>query len=339
MGTFLSIIPVVFRRVGANARLLLAVVIGAVLASALMSTTSIYTDTIRDLGLTYAIRTQGQQKNNFSIRLNSQSSIEDSYNSNQDYIQSTAKQIIGPLVHAAPINTGRSATFFPTAPGGIVPESEGRPRSHLQFVTDLKDHVNVIDGRLPNDAAPFDGSRAPNVEVAIGRAVAATANVKVGDRFDLHPFWVPEAEPMHATVVGIIDQKDPDELFWMGQTDLFVFPSSNWQTLPFFITQRTFFKSVSAYLPSMVSDYMTFLFLNTSPINARNAANVSASLVGFKRQVEGNLQRVEADSDLATVLADLRPEALLHSHTPARAGATNCRHRPLLPLHGLDHGG
>ena len=49
MNTLLSVIPVVVRRTAANARLLLAVVAGAVLAAALMSTTSIYTDAIREL--------------------------------------------------------------------------------------------------------------------------------------------------------------------------------------------------------------------------------------------------------------------------------------------------
>ena len=302
MGTFLSVIPIVVRRVAANGRLLTAIVIGAVLASALMSTTSIYTDTIRDLGLSYAIRTRGPEKVSFTIRSNSQSSVEDSYRSNQDFIQNAAKQAIGPLARAAPANLGRSSTFFPTAPGGAVPESEGRPRSHLQFVTSLQDHVKVVEGRLPGDAPAYAGGSAPSIEVAISREVAATANVKVGDQFDLHPFWLPDVEPIHATVSGIIEQKDPHEVFWMGQTDLFVFPSTSWQTLPLFITEPAFFKTVSAYLPNMVSDYTTFLYLNTSPINARNADSVRASLQGFERQVEGSLQRVDASSELANVL-------------------------------------
>ncbi len=303
MGTFLSIIPIVFRRVSANKRLLLAVVIGAVLASALMSTTSIYTDTIRDLGLRYAIRTNGALKNDILIHQNSQSSVEDTYNSNQEFIATTAKQTIGPLAKAAPTNYGRSATFYPTAPGGAVSEAESRPRSHMQFINGLEAHVNVVDGRMPRDAAPYDGSTAPSIEVAIGKAVASTANVKVGDRFDLHPFWIETAQPIRATVVGIIEQKDPTDLFWMGQTDFFVFPSSNWQTLPFFITQPTFFRTIAAYLPSMVSDYMSYLPMNTGPINPRNADSARASLDSFKKVVESNLQRVQADSSLSTVLS------------------------------------
>jgi len=64
VNTLFSVLPIVFRRVSANIRLLTAVVVGAVLASALMSTTSIYTDAIRDLGLSYALRQSGPDKNN-----------------------------------------------------------------------------------------------------------------------------------------------------------------------------------------------------------------------------------------------------------------------------------
>jgi putative ABC transport system permease protein len=303
MGTLLSVIPVVVRRAGANFKLLVAVVIGAVLASALMSTTSIYTDTIRDLGLSFAIRERGPLRNNVIIRANSQSSLEDGYHSNRDFALDSARQAIGPLYRTPATQLGKSATFYPTAPGAAVPESESRPRSHLQFVSALQEHVNVVQGRLPADAAPYTEGAPPAIEVAVGRQTAEAANLRAGDRLDLHPFWRLEGPPVQATIAGIIEQKDPAEVFWMGQTDLFVFPSANWQTLPFFVTETTFFKTIAAYLPSMTSDYMTFLYLSTAPIDARNAETVRESLLAFERQIEGNLQRFEVQSELAEVLA------------------------------------
>ena len=61
MLTLLTVIPLVVRRVRANARLLVAVLVGAVLASALLATTSIYTDAIRSLGLVHSIRQAGAE--------------------------------------------------------------------------------------------------------------------------------------------------------------------------------------------------------------------------------------------------------------------------------------
>src|SRR5436305_1439486 len=113
MNTFLSVIPIVVRRVAANWRLLAAVVIGAVLAAGLMSTTSIYTDAIRDLGLSYVIKTRGADKINMSVRSNSQSSEEDVYRKNQEFIEDSVSQAIKPLAHAPVTRLGRSSTFFP----------------------------------------------------------------------------------------------------------------------------------------------------------------------------------------------------------------------------------
>ena len=91
MSTLLSVIPIVVRRVAANAPLLAAVVIGAVLAAALMSTTSIYTDAIRDLGLSYAIRQRGPDKINIAVRTNTRSSLQDGYEKDRDFIDGAAR--------------------------------------------------------------------------------------------------------------------------------------------------------------------------------------------------------------------------------------------------------
>src|SRR3990172_2709281 len=98
MGSFLSVIPVVVRRVGANARLLAAVVIGAVLAAALMSTTSIYTDAIRDLGLSFAIREKGPDRINILVRSTSQISRDDVYRRNREFIDESLHGALGPLL-------------------------------------------------------------------------------------------------------------------------------------------------------------------------------------------------------------------------------------------------
>src|SRR3954470_18956274 len=119
MNTLLSVIPIVARRVVSNARLLAAVVIGAVLASALMSTTSIYTDAIRDLGLSHAIKQRGQDKINISIRAGTEST--QNFPKDREYVEGTAKQALGPLVKQPPTAISVSQTFFPSAPGEPAP--------------------------------------------------------------------------------------------------------------------------------------------------------------------------------------------------------------------------
>src|SRR3954466_1382085 len=194
MSSLLSVIPIVVRRVAANGRLLAAVVIGAVLAAALMSTTSIYTDAIRDLGLSYAIRQRGPDKINMQVRTNTRSSLQDGYEKDRDFIDGAARNSLGPLIKTKPVETGLSQTFFPTAPGAAVSTADNRPRSNLQFFSNLEPHVKVVEGRMPRDGgAAVEGGPAPAIEAAIGGATARKTGLKLNDRFDLHPFWAEDA--------------------------------------------------------------------------------------------------------------------------------------------------
>ena len=300
MTSLFSVIPIVLRRMVANARLLAAVTIGAVLASALMSTTSIYTDSIRDLGLSFALRERGVNETNLLIRISSQPSAEPTYRSSREFIESSVERSLGALVEGE-TSLGRSATFFPTAPGGSVSEDEDRPRSHFQFLTGLEPNIVVSEGRLPA-AATSDGS-APSVEVALGGETARATGLSVGDRFDLHPFWLEDATPVRVTIVGIVEPIDLDETYWLGIDDLFFFPAGRWDTYPFFVPEETFFGAISAYLPTMTSDFWQLVYLDTGRIDARSAERVRFSLEGLDRRLRDNLSLTTLDTELTKTLA------------------------------------
>ncbi|HEU0075336.1 MAG TPA: FtsX-like permease family protein, partial [Dehalococcoidia bacterium] len=301
MGGFLSVIPIVVRRVKANARLLLAVVIGAVLAAAIMSTTSIYTDAIRDLGLKYALNDRGQDAINFRLASTSQSSRPDVFEKNQVFIEEAADDYLGRILNGEPTSGGRSSTFFPTRPGGTVSEDQGRPRAHFNFMTGIEDQIDIVEGRLPDTVSSTTG--APDLEVAIGAETAERLGIALGTQYDLHPFWVDDIEPVHVTVVGIVEATDPDAEYWVNENDILSVKTTSWDTIPMLISEETFFGTVAVYLPNMVSDYTTLLYIDTSSINARNADGVSASIRRFTTAIGSNVVRTTVQSKLPEVLS------------------------------------
>ncbi|HEY7466699.1 MAG TPA: ABC transporter permease, partial [Dehalococcoidia bacterium] len=212
-----------------------------------------------------------------------------------------AKAELSGILEGSRTTIGRSSTFFPSAPGQPYPPEETRPRSHFNFISGVEDHLNV-EGRLPGDATLQAGA-APSLEVAVGAETAQRIGIKLGDQYDLHPFWDPNVEPLHVTVVGIVSQKDPDEAYWIKQSDLFSFPSTSWDTIPWLITERSFFDAVAAYLPSMVSDYTTLIYVDTGAINARNADSVQESLTSFQTQLGSNVVRSTLSTQLPDVLS------------------------------------
>jgi ABC-type lipoprotein release transport system permease subunit len=301
MWGMIAILPVVVRRVRANARLLVAVVVGAVLASAIMSTTAIYTDAIRDLGLSYAIREQGPDKINLTVRSTSQTGQADTYARNQEYIENSGRQALGNVLDGEPTTIGRSATFYPTGVGAEVDPAEDRDRGHLVFVTNSEAELVVTQGQLPSDSARL-GAGAPTIEVAIGSETAQRMGITVGQRFDLHPFWAQELEPVHARVVGIVEPRDPLAEFWVGQTDLFSVFTANWNTIPMLVSRETFFSAVVAYLPTMTNDYTTLLYVDTGGVDSRNADTTNVALGNFANALGSNVLRTTVDTDLDEVL-------------------------------------
>ncbi len=301
MTSLLSVIPMVARRVATNAPLLVAITVGAVLAAALMSTTSIYTNAIRDLGLSFALREAGADDTNILIRTAAAGSEEATQRKNRQFIESAVDGAIGAIV-AGQTSAARSATFFPTAPGAPVAEDEGRPRAHFQFFSGLEAQVEIGEGRLPRPAA-FDGTTAPDLEVAVGGAAARATGLRLGDRFDLHPFWLPEAAPVHVTIVGILEPVDETGPYWFGLRDVFLFETPGWATFPFFVPEATFFEAIAAYLPTMSSDFWQLVYLDTSRISPANAESVRLSVQGLSRQIESNVLRTSARTELPRTLA------------------------------------
>ncbi len=297
-------VPVVARRVVANSKLLLAVVIGAVLAAAIMSTTAIYTDAIRDLGLKYAIDQRAPDEINMVVRSTSQTGVSADYNRNEEYIQNSAQGWFGGIIDGQPTAIGRSATFYPTVPGQPVDEeNQGRDRGHFIFVTDLQSHINVVQGVFPGDAPPATPDQAPSFDVAVGAETAQRLGISVGQEFDMNPFWRLELAPIRVRVVGIIEAKDPTEDFWVGQNQLLDFHSNNWDTIPMIISQTTFFNAIVGYLPTMTSDYTTLIYLDTSGVNSRNAQSVRYALDGYTNNLSSNVVRTSVQTQLPTVLA------------------------------------
>jgi hypothetical protein len=301
VSSVLSVIPVVARRVAANARLLAAVVVGAVIAAALLSTTSIYTDAIRDLGLSFALRQEGPDRLNPLIRSTSQPSRLDLYTANRKFIAESAQARLGPFLEGTTFGA-RSATFFPTPPGGSVSQDEARPRSHFQFLTGLEGNVRVSEGRAPQPRTLQPGQPLV-VEAMIGAETARIANVRPGDEFDAHPFWRTDRPPVRVRVTGLVEPIDQGDPYWRGQTDLFYFPSSRWVTLPFFVPEETYLQALAAYLPDMSSDYLAVLYVDAGRIDARNAETVRLQVSGLDAALRSSIERTTLESSLAEVLA------------------------------------
>ncbi|MHB8574432.1 MAG: FtsX-like permease family protein, partial [Dehalococcoidia bacterium] len=294
----LSVLNLVLRRSLGHWRLLLVVAIGVVVAAALTASTAIYSDAVRDLGLTFALRQVPKLKLDLDVENSSQLVRPREDGIRRQTVQSTTNVYAGKWIDGS-VEYGKSSTFFLTPPDAAVPVDDQRPRAFFQYVQDLTPHIRIDEGQLKlhTDVAA-DPSQRPTVSAVVGKATADAFGIHVGDRFDLHPFWRLEAQPVIVMVTGIIEPKDLSEEYWFGKADRFSFPGTTWQTYPFFIDQQTMSQVLGGYLPDLTADISTFFFFKSGSVNANNATNANTGFRATMNQLQRQIERTTADSKL-----------------------------------------
>ncbi len=294
-------------------RLFCALSFGAVLCAALMACVVLYSDAVRDLGLEHAIESQPRFQNDVQLTSSGQKARTADYEAWNAKSNQLLDQYTSWLARGR-VHYGRSATFFPTAPGDPVSADEKRPRLHFQFIDNLADHVTLVDGKAPATAPPADQSKAPVIEVWIGKETAERNSIRLGQEFDVFPHWR-KVEPIRLVVVGFIAPRDIEEEYWFGKTDRFDVIQTSWATYPVFVDEATLARAIGGYLPDMDISHEVYVFVATGRINNENAEAVKNSLGGLKGAVSSQLIISSAATGLDTTISDFE-EKLFFTRLP-----------------------
>jgi putative ABC transport system permease protein len=313
MGSLGSIVRMVAQRSVGHWRLFLAMTVGATLAAALMASVVLYSDAVRDLGLKHSL--ESQPPLSLDVRLVSSSQR---FNSTEEprlraTIDSLVQGNLGSVISGV-THYGRSATFFPTAPGEAVSKDEQKPRAHFQFVDDLQGHTHLVEGRLPTPFTAGKKNEAPAIEVLLGGEAARKYGIAVGAVYELHPHWQEKAAPVRVTVVGIVDPDDLSEPYWFGKDDRFGLRTT-WPTFPLFVDEATLIQGVGTYLPDMEGTLEEYAFVDTGLINHTNAHEIENRAKALKTDVAAKLKYSYAETRLENVISSYR-EKLFFTRLP-----------------------
>ena len=151
-----------------NWRLLVSVVVGTLVAGAILSSTVIYADAIRDLGLDHALEQESPHDLDLRITQTNVAIRAHLYAQSQQRVDQAVRDALGPAGGAI-VRQGTSATFYPSPAGGEPDlEDQGRPRANFRFRSNLLEHTTLTAGRLPQPGLTPDGA----IEVMLGAATA-----------------------------------------------------------------------------------------------------------------------------------------------------------------------
>lgn len=309
-----AVARLVLRRALANMRLLATVILGVLLACALLASVAIYSDAIRDLGLTYALRQEPDQSLDFRILSSSQSADPALYAPRKETIDELVDRQAGDVLSAV-VHYGRSDTFFPSEVGSLPNyDDPDRARAHFQFSDDLADHVDVVDGEpFGPEASPGEESLA--LTAWIGADAAEALGIAVGDTFDLHPFWRQDLRPVTVTIAGLLEPKNPDDRYWYEIQDRFLVEDTTWPTWPLWIDEETLIGPMASYLPSIDGTFETYGIVDREAVNSRNAENVQLRVQSLGTQLSRDVERTGLATTLPAAI-DTYQEKLFFTRLP-----------------------
>lgn len=296
---FRSLPVLAVRRMAGNWRLLTSVVIGTIVAAAIISATAIYSDAIRDLGLRFAL--EQREPTALDVRI-TQSNIPvgaASYGSSRTRTDRALNAALGPATSGL-VRQGRSATFFP-APQGQRPnlQDSGRDRANIYFRSEIDEHTAIVSGVAPPVAVDAGGGPIP---VAIGAATAALKGIALGDRLDLYPFWDEQSPPLPVEIVGFIRALDTDERYWGGEPDVVDARARSWDTLNLLIPEGTFFGAMVQYIPSASGDFTSIYGVVNEALNSRNALPIARNIGRLESVLSSTETRARVSTELSDVL-------------------------------------
>jgi len=324
MSLFLSALQLVLRRSLANWKLLSCVVIGVLVAVALVSSTPLYSNTLSDLGLARSLREKPIELVDVHIYAPNYSIIAEEYERNWGFIRSQVTRNIGSVVRQEEQYI-KTQTFYAGWADRPIPTGPDRPKGHFQVFTNLEEHVTLVDGRYPE---PFPAGLEPEellepgleIEALLGSQAAERFDVWVGDRLVLLYGWGTYPARLTVRLTGIIDPIDPADEFWFLRDDIFLLPDDasgegEGPTAPLFIPEQTLFEGVGRLVPNVKATFNWYYYVDTAEVTSANAAAIRRGVDRMESQIIAELPRSSAFTALQSIIS-IYQQKLLFTQIP-----------------------
>ena len=309
----------IIRRSLANWRLLSTLMVGVLIAVALLSSTPFYSNAINDLGLKRTLEGRPIELLDLHAFTPYEFVSYQNFNESSDFINRQVDRNIRSIVRQQETWV-KSQAYFAGWADRPLPTGADRPTGHFQAYSNLEDHVILVDGEFAKPS-PENLTRQewedPDfaVEGMIGSETAGLFNVGVGDGLVFVVGSGIDQRIITIELTGIIDPIDPREEYWFLKTDVFTVPSGGPPVAAIFVPEETLFNAVSAVMPSTRIQSNWLYFIDVTKIDSGNAANIRNAINRMERQILANLPRSALFTNTPSVIGQYQ-EKLLFTQIP-----------------------
>ena len=310
----LSAWPMVAKRSLANWRLLSSVVTGVVLASAIMSGTVIYFDSLRDIALDAALETRDARELDITVKTTKGPTNPGQYAIVRERMENEQDGRLGWLLEGHQ-RGGKTSTFFLAQPGMEEVAGDDNARSFFWFMDGSDGQIELLPGgRMPAPLVnPTVDGQPVAIEAIVPEDAASEFGVEVGDTLSTVPYWADATPFMTVTVTGLYQSKDPDHPIWQLNDGIFhTFASGNFATVPFLVSEDTLLRGVGAAFPDMDSTYGWLLSVDQERLSSVNATDALRGTLAMNRALATAFDNYRQVTELDDALSDY-DERLLFS--------------------------
>ena len=295
--------PLVVRRSLAHWRLLSTVVVGVVLASAIMSGTVIYYDALRELALTSTLDRLTEDEANVVVKADRGPTTVEEFSKVARTVNAEVDARVAWFLEDR-VMGAKTATFFLSPVGEEAGAGQDNARAYFAFVPTLDEHIRIVSGGWGATVAPTPRGQPLRLEALVPAEAADLFGVGVGDSLSAVPYWNDAIPYATVTVAGVFERTGPDEFWHLDAAVLAASTSGNFRTIPFFLTREAYFDTLGASFTDMDSTYAWLLRVDQSKLDARNAWIARSGLDTMGSRLSRNLFSYRQITELEDALAD-----------------------------------
>ncbi|MXY43395.1 MAG: FtsX-like permease family protein, partial [Dehalococcoidia bacterium] len=296
----------VAKRALAHWRLLSYVVIGVVLASAILSGTVIYFEALRELALKNSLERRTQEQLNITVRASRGPTNNEEYGKVNNVIVPLVNRHVAWMLRDS-VHAARTPTFYLGSPGSEESVRDGDDRTFFAYIDDLEERIPLIEGAQPSVGTAVGRGQPLELEALVPLEAMQELGAQVGDRFAAVPTISSDIPHVYVTISGAFDWEDTND------AELVHFTEKSLQTqtmttdlrlMPFFISRQAFLEALGPSIGSMSAGYYWYLKTDPSLINADNAQLTVANIQVMASRSVASLQTVSQTTGLDDALIE-----------------------------------
>ena len=310
---------VALRRTISNWKLEMVLLLGIVLAVALMSSGVIFSDLVAEAALGHTLRGAAPEEANFQIRTfigrETPNTVEEralAYRRRVDVVDRQVASDFKPYLQDR-ARLLEAPTFFFKGYPHLELDDEVRPRGHIQYLQSLwPDRVELVDGQWPySGGASKERYTNGDLEVVVDVLGAELLQLGAGDEMEMFPaasFTDPLS--MTAKIVGVFRKTNPEDEFWYAMQRDFSYQNERWTMVPLFSTEDAIFQQVVGRYPSGLLDVTWFFYLDRQGVRASDVDHVQDISRRAKQVVNTRLTNGSLSLKLDRLLEDYEARLL-----------------------------